>query len=238
MDAAITELKRILFQTNLHEQMAKKIQARVATYKVKTNDERAALTKELARVSSDMNRLLAFLKTTDPTTMPGAFDAVRGSMEAAAQERKVIEGKLAALQPQAAPRLPTVGEIQTFVSDVEARLRDDPTATREALRLALDDGRIVLHPQPDGTWLAVSSIVFGKLAGTRASRRSSGGSKTVTHANDDKSPRTTKPRQGEPSGASSVISPTGEVVEIGSCAGRIHPIYTAVRIPMEVRIAA
>jgi DNA invertase Pin-like site-specific DNA recombinase len=235
VDAAISELKRLLFQTDLHEQMQQKIEARVARYKVKTNDEKGVLTKELARADNEMNRLLAFLKTTDPATMPGAFEAVRTSMEAAANERKIIAGKLAALQPQAAPQLPTVAEIKAFVTDVEARLRDDPTATREALRQALGDGRIVLHPQPDGTWRAESTIIIGKLAGTRPSRRTVAGSSA--NATPAAGAKTREPRSGEPSGVSGIAT-TGEVVEIGCCAGTIPGLDQAVIEALSFSLAA
>jgi hypothetical protein len=123
-------------------------------------------------------------------------------LEQVTKERSEVQGRLDALRAAASPpRLPTVDEIAAYVLDVEARLKDDPTTAREALRRVLIDGKIVLHPQPDGTWLAESLLIVGRLAGSR----------------------TRKPRNGGPSGASenSATSST-EVVEIGSCAGPLH----------------
>jgi hypothetical protein len=195
--AAVDELKRVLFQTDLREQMQAKIEARLARFQVRKDDERDHLTKALARLEGEIARLVTVIKTSDATTMPGAFATILGSIEASTAEKNDIERKLAALEPKAVPRVPTVEEIQRFVIDVEARLRGDPTAAREALRQVLGDGKIVLHPQPDGTYRAQSMLVLGKLAA-----------------------KTPKPRSGEPSGASGTAT-TGEVVGIGSCAGQI-----------------
>ena len=98
--------------------------------------------------------------------------------------------------------------------DVEARIKDDPTTAREALRQVLIDGRITLTPQPDGSWQATSMLIVGRLTW-----------------------KTRKPRSGGPSGASSMISTT-EVVEIVSCAGAIRALYTAISLEFERRIAA
>ena len=77
-------------------------------------------------------------------------------------------------------------------SMLERRIEFDPTTAREQLRRVLLDGRFTVTPQPDGSWQAVSALLVGRLAGSR------------------------KPRSGGPGGASG-----GEVVENGSCAGRI-----------------
>ena len=92
-------------------------------------------------------------------------------------------------------RLPTEEEILAYVVDVEARIKDDPTSAREALRRLLLNGRLVMHPQPDGSWRGESAVYPLRLAGS-----------------------VKKPRSGGPTGASGTST---DKVEIGSCAGRI-----------------
>jgi len=116
-------------------------------------------------------------------------------------EQRDLKAKLDALKTSTVePRLPTEDEILAYVVDVETRIKDDPTTAREALRRLLLDGKLVMHPQPDGSWRGESLILPLRLAGGR----------------------TRKPRNGGPSGASETsTTSSGEEVEIGSCAGRI-----------------
>ena len=58
LDAAVVELKRVLFQTNLREKLHEKIRARLATYKVTSDDERKQLERDLARVDGESRRLV------------------------------------------------------------------------------------------------------------------------------------------------------------------------------------
>jgi ribosomal protein L37AE/L43A len=50
------------------------------------------------------------------------------------------------------PRMPTVDEIVALVVDVEARIKDDPSSAREALRQMLLEGALVMAPLPDGSY--------------------------------------------------------------------------------------
>jgi hypothetical protein len=142
-------------------------------------------------------RLVAFIRTTDTSSSPGAFEVVRLDLERVASKEPEVESKLAALTSAGEPTLPTVDEIMSYVVDVEARIKDDPTTAREALRQVLIDGKITLTPQPDGSWEAASMLIVGRLTW-----------------------KTRNPGAADPSGASSRTATT-EVVEIGSCAGRI-----------------
>ncbi len=147
------------------------------------------------------------------------FDEVRGSLEGVTRERGDLKAKLEGLRLRhnEEPRAPTADEIRGFMADVDARLRDDPTTAREALRLVLLDGKIKVYPQPDGSWEAESALIFGRLVN-----------------------RTRKPRNGGPSGASgtATASSSEEVVEIGSCAGAMHGLCTAVFIEFERQLVA
>lgn len=65
-----------------------------------------------------------------------------------------------------------------------------------------------MHPQPDGSRRGESAVLPLRLAG-----------------------RTTKPRSGGPTGAS-----TGHKVETGSCAGAIRGPYHDVKQPLGTRL--
>ena len=137
-----------------------------------------------------------FVRSTDPATSPGAFDTIRTSLEKATAEQRDLKAKLDALKTSMVePRLPTEDEVLAYVVDVEARIKDDPTTAREALRRLLLDGRLVMHPQPDGSWKGESAVFPLRLAG-----------------------KTPKPRSASPTGASGIAT---DKVEIGRCAGRI-----------------
>jgi hypothetical protein len=45
--------------------------------------------------------------------------------------------------------MPTAQEIAALVLDVEARIKEDATAMREAPRYALEKGRLQMEPMPD-----------------------------------------------------------------------------------------
>jgi hypothetical protein len=120
-----------------------------------------------------------------------------------------LKAKLNALTTSAAePRLPTVDEIMGYVLDVEARIKDDPTTAREALRQVFLGGKITLTPEADGSCQATSMLVVGRLTW-----------------------KTRKPRKAGPSEASG-----SQVVEIGSCAGAIGAVCTAVCLAFETRL--
>lgn len=195
--SAVTELKRLLLDTELRDQLKERIEAKLLSFRSRSGADRANLAKELIRVGAEKERLVAFIRTTDTSSSPGAFEAVRADLERVANREREVQAKLAALSAASEPALPTVAEIMTYVVDVEARIKDDPTTAREALRQVLINGKITLTPQADGSWQAMSMLIVGRLAW-----------------------KTRKPRSGGPSGASSMTSTT-EVVEIGSCAGRI-----------------
>ncbi len=71
---------------------------------------------------------------------------------------------------KAEPRVPTVDEVVAMVLDVEARIKEDPTTAREALRRLLGEGRIDLHPTEDGGYRAESVILPPSLPPRRQPR--------------------------------------------------------------------
>ncbi len=233
LEAAITALKRVLFETSLREQIEEKIHARLATYVVKTNDERRRLERELARAEAEIGRLVSFVRTLDPTTNPGALSTISASIEETTNERRSIQAKLAALATaEAAPRVPSEAEIAAAVMDIERRLKFDPTTAREQIRRMLVSGKITMTPQPDGSWVADSALIVGRIGGPGAPRprgRGARGNGRDPDDDDGSSPKTPKPRNREVSGASSEDLATGEVVEIGSCAG-VQPDFPAQQI--------
>jgi len=56
------------------------------------------------------------------------------------------------------PRLPTAEEMAALVIEVEARIKEDPTSMREALRQSLDQGRLHMEPLPDQSYRAHSLL--------------------------------------------------------------------------------
>lgn len=98
------------------------------------------------------------------------------------------------LQADGAVPLPSPDDIVAGVLDIEAHLRANPIAAREALRAMLLDGIVTMDPQEDGSYLARSILTPLQLA------------------------KTGKPRNREGAGASGLE--TGSVSKVG-CAGRI-----------------
>jgi hypothetical protein len=72
--AAVRELKRVLLQTDLHDKLREKIRARLKTFRLRADDERPKLEKALAKLDAEMNRLVTFIRGTDATTNPGAYE--------------------------------------------------------------------------------------------------------------------------------------------------------------------
>lgn len=173
-------------------------------------------------MDAEARRLVSFVRTLDPSTNPGAFSAIQASLEEVASEQKAIKSKLLALTTGAdVPRIPTEAEIVAAVLDIESRLRFDPTAARERIRLMLLDGKITMTPLPDGVWQADSLLIVGRIGAGTPRPRGAGGSRAQGSEPDDgvNGAKTPKPRNREVSGASSEDLATGEVVEIGCCAG-------------------
>ena len=188
--AAFQELRRVLLDTTLHEQLRARIEARLATFQLQSDGVRKRLVDELARLDGEVERQLHFIRT-GAGLGPAGLEAVSASLEKAAQDQRSVKARLDALGAEPPERLPTVDEILALVLDVEARVDEDPVAAREILRELLLDGHIVMHPQDDGTYLG-NSVVFPMRLRWK----------------------TRKPR---PVSAARAF----EVVEGGSCAGRI-----------------
>jgi len=145
--------------------------------------------------------------------LKGASQTIRSSLETAIAEQRDLKAKLDALKTSTVePRLPTEEEVLAYVVDVEARIKDDPASAREALRRLLLNGRLVMHPQPDGSWRGESAVFPMRLAG-----------------------KTPKPQSGGPSGASGIAT---DKVEIGRCAGPICPLDHMFFQPLRFVMAA
>jgi hypothetical protein len=56
-------------------------------------------------------------------------------------------------------RLPSPSEIEARVLDLHRLAKESPVEAREALRAIFKDGRIVMHPQADGTYIARTEIL-------------------------------------------------------------------------------
>jgi hypothetical protein len=79
--AAVAELKRLLLDTELREELRSKVERRISTYRSQSGTEKRSLKKELARLEAETERLVSFIRTTDSGSSPGAFEAARSSLE-------------------------------------------------------------------------------------------------------------------------------------------------------------
>ncbi len=57
------------------------------------------------------------------------------------------------------PALPSPEAMMVAATDIATNCTKDPVGTRERLRGVLRDGRVVLLPQPDGTYMARFSLL-------------------------------------------------------------------------------
>lgn len=197
IDVAVAELRRVLLSPELNDLLREKVEARLARLKTEARKDERHLVGEVARVDKQVERLLDFIKVSDLSASPGAYEALRADLEQATRKQRELRAKLDAAHHDAnlEARIPTIEEIVAGVLDVESRLKDDPTGAREALRRLVFEGAIHMDPQEDGSYRARSFLLPENLA----------------H-------KSRKPRAGRPSGASGV---SHEVVGNGSCAGRI-----------------
>jgi hypothetical protein len=157
-----------------------KVEQRIATYRNQAGTERGTLEKELKRLKAETERFVSFIRTTDSSSSPGAFEAVQPSLERVAGKQRDEKAKLNALATDAAePRRPTVDEIMADLLDIEARIEHDPTTAREALRQVLLGGKITLTPEADGTCQARSLLIVGRLGWKTRKPRKGGPSEAV-----------------------------------------------------------
>jgi hypothetical protein len=134
---------------------------------------------------------------------------VRAAWDDAKLEVQTLRATVSALEgASAAPiHLPSPAEVEDRILSLHRLVECAPVEAREVLGAIFGEGRIVMIPQADRSYLAKTEILPLVLI----------------------APSTRNPRSGEPGGG---------LVYSTCCAGAIHSIYTAVRIPVEVRIAA
>ena len=149
VQAAVRELKRVLLQTDLHEKLTEKIRDRLKTFRLRANDDRKKLEKDLTRLDGEVGRLVAFIRTTNPATSPGAFETVRTSLEKATAEQRESKAKLDALKtPAVEPHHPDRGG--------DPRLRGQCRGPHQG-RPNLGPGGALTPPFDAGTWSCTPS---------------------------------------------------------------------------------
>ncbi len=196
VNAAFAELKRVLVEGGLEALLRRKVEAKIAALAAAREMKVEPLDAELARVEKQIARFVDYIGETDPSGSPGALAPVRASLEKLAREQEALQRSRDALRAEVSTgTLPTPEEIIAGVHDIEACLRADPLAAREALRRLLHGQGIVMEPQPDGSYVGRSVVLPMRLAGRRKTRRL---------------------------GASAVsVPPSGGSVSFFGCAGRI-----------------
>lgn len=98
-------------------------------------------------------------------------------------QARTEKAALAALDAEATKPipLPTPDELKALVGELEELLAADVLAGREALRVLLKDGVLVLEPQPEGFYIARSEVLPLMLM-TRKSHRPLGGSERPVYS--------------------------------------------------------
>lgn len=185
--AAVEELKRVLLTRELHRQLQDKIAERIERLRGELNVEESRLVARVEQLRGEVDRIVAFVRTMEGGS-PAAMDTLRSSLEQASREHREAEQRLEAVRRAGANqvRLPTVEEFTSLCLDVEGRIKNDPTAAREALRTMLINGRLDMEPLPDGTYKAHAVILPVKLAPGSRKPRGSGptGASGATSGND------------------------------------------------------
>lgn len=174
--AAVDELKRLLLTRELYDQLREKVRRRIELLRQELGGEERRLEARVLQLKGEVDRIVAFVRTMDGGS-PAAMDTLRSSLEEASREHRDAAARLEAVRRVGGDqiRLPTIEEFTKLALDVEARIKSDPTAAREALRRMLADGRLDMEPLPDGTYRAHGVILDVTLPpGSRKPRRGSG----------------------------------------------------------------
>ena len=167
------------------------IAAKEAASRATTDEIR--LTKDLKRVEVEVERLLAFITTLDPTTGSAAYAPVAAKLDATTKQKAVLDAQLAAVRSGKAtgPRVPTTDDLQRTADDFEKELRDDPVALREVLRVMTADGKIMLEPQADGSYIARSFFLLLEVPRGKPTARKAQGPETMKASGPHRLPATT-----------------------------------------------
>lgn len=172
--AAVEELKRVLLTSDLHKQLQEKIARRIELLRGELTGEERRLMARVEQLKAEVERVVNFVRMMDGASA-AAMETMRSSLEQASRELREAELRLEAVRRGGGEpvRLPTIEEFTALCLDVEARIKNDPTAAREALRTMLSDGRLEMEPLPDGTYKAHGVILPVRLpAGSRKPRGS------------------------------------------------------------------
>jgi hypothetical protein len=106
--------------------------------------------KRLARTEVRIGALVEFIENRDH--LESVANAIRDlEVQARADKAAIVAIKAVANRPVA---LPTPDELVERALALETVLAGDPLRAREALRRLFVDGRVVLHPQRDGHYVA------------------------------------------------------------------------------------
>ena len=108
-----------------------------------------------ARTDARIANLVGFIADGDGS------EAVRLALRDLEAQRRDEAGAIEHLRQQmrSPVRLPTRDEVRQRVFDLEALMTKHPIKAREVLRQFLRDGRIVLHPQPNGLFIARTDLL-------------------------------------------------------------------------------
>lgn len=136
------------------------------------NGEVDAITQRIQRNEGRIIRLVEEL--ADGRGSPAIRRALADLEAHLLSDRQDLAARLAV--SRAPVQLPSPAEIRQLIFDVEAGMQEDPVRGREALAQFFRDGRIVMEPQDDQTYLARTEVLPLALLGAgepplRAARR-------------------------------------------------------------------
>ncbi|MFI5297403.1 MAG: recombinase family protein [Polyangiales bacterium] len=122
----------------------------------------------VARLEAEIARLVRFISSTDD-------EVALGSVRVALTEKqrdldRARRDVTVAAAPAVAVDLPDPEDVLRIAFDLEARLRGNATAAREVLRQSFEQGRVDLHPEPDGAY-RIEAVIFPLVAAHRLIRR-------------------------------------------------------------------
>lgn len=143
-----------LFTPTAIDHLRRKIAALLGEFSRTMNRELSEHRGLLDRTEQRIRGLVAFIADGDRSEY--VVTTLRDLEAQARTEKAAITDLIARAKSPA--RLPTPEEVLTRATDLEATLAGDPVRAREALRRIFKDGRIVLHPQPDGFYTAEASF--------------------------------------------------------------------------------
>jgi site-specific DNA recombinase len=157
-DVARTNILRGIRDHFCRPEAIKYLRARIAEMLGGMNKElNDALDERRGRLERTHARIAGLIEFIARGDHSGTVRTTLFDLEAQAKAEREALAKIERQAAQPIP-LPSPDELVAHALDLENILKNDPAAGREALRRLFDQGRLMLHPQEDGYYVAKSRI--------------------------------------------------------------------------------